>query len=118
MRGQVSCRFIGGPKADETLTVSLWHATIQLQSPVMRVAQGRNGQMQIMKGPIPARAPWVTYARDVYEKIKPSEPGNVTYRFVRTEEVTRCEKVFEGKNRRCRNEAGPGGFCKVHSAAL
>jgi hypothetical protein len=116
MRGQVSCKFIGGPQGEFDLTLASMACQdrISLMGDVW-IAQGANGQIQIMKGPIPPRAPWMTYIQDVYEKVKPVKPGNVTYRFVCTEEVNRCEKVLEGKNRRCRNEATPGErFCITH----
>jgi len=64
---------------------------------------------------MPPRAPWITFTTEVYEKIKPVVRGQVTYRFVRAEEVNRCEKVLEDKGRRCRNEAERGSkFCRAH----
>ena len=119
MRGQVNCKFIGGPQGEETLMLlgMACQDRITLARDVWMV-QGANGQIKIMKSPMPPRAPWVSYIRDVYEKVKPAKPKNVTYRFVRTEEVNRCERMLEGKNRRCRNEATPDGrFCKVHGTS-
>ncbi len=67
---------------------------------------------------MPPRAPWISFTTEVYEKVKPIVPGHVTYRFVRNEEVNRCEKILEEKGRRCRNEAESGAkFCRVHKKA-
>ena len=120
MRGEVSCKFLGGPNGDETLILSpmMCRDTVSITSDTW-LAKGAKDQVRIMKGPIPLRAPWLAFARDVYQKVYPTEHGNIAYRYLRTEKVTRCEKILEGKNRRCRNEAKPGShFCKVHDVAL
>ncbi|PTN10768.1 CCCH zinc finger protein [Nitrosomonas aestuarii] len=116
MRGQVNCKLIGGPQGDLELTLSTiaCKERISLMGDVW-VAQGLNGGVLIMKGSIPPSAPWLTYIRDIYEKVKLDKPGLITYQFVCTEEVNRCEKILEGKDRRCRNEAVQDErFCKTH----
>ena len=120
MRGKVECRFVGGPKGEETLTLAAMACgdTLALGHDTW-MAQASDGSIRIMTSPRGPRAPWIAYLRDTYEKVKPVEPGNVTYRFVRTEEVSRCEKLLEKQNRRCRNEALPGSpFCRTHGRAL
>jgi hypothetical protein len=116
MKGQINCKFIGGKQGEFNQSIPALYCRdrISFKSDVW-AAQGSNDQIIIMKGPIPFCAPWLTFTRDVYEKIKPVEPSNVTYQFLYTEEVNRCEKELEGKNRLCRNEAIQGEkFCKVH----
>lgn len=120
MRGKVTCRFIGGPQGEETITLAAMACgdRVALASEAW-IAVSPNGQPAIVKGPRGPRAPWLAYTQNVYEKVKPVEPGNVTYRFLRSEEVVRCEKILEDKNRRCRNRAEPGAqFCRAHAAAL
>ena len=117
MKGKVSCRFIGGSKGEETLVIPAMACQdlLGLVSDVW-IAQGQDGNINIMKGPMPQRAPWISFTREIYEKAKPVVPGCVTYKFVRLEEVKRCEKVLEQKSRRCRNEAEIGtNFCRVHN---
>jgi hypothetical protein len=117
MRGKVSCRFVGGSKGEETLVIPAMACRdmLSLASDVW-MAQGRDGKVSVIKGPMPPRAPWIHFAREIYEKVKPVVPGRVTYKFVRAEEVNRCEKVLEQKGRRCRNEAETGtNLCRVHN---
>ena len=116
IKGQINCKFIGGKLGEFSQTIPAIYCRdrISFISEVW-AAQGSNDQIVIMKGPIPFRAPWLTFTRDIYEKIKQVEPGNVIYQFLYTEEVNRCEKELEEKNRLCRNEAVQGEkFCKVH----
>jgi len=80
------------------------------------IAEGPDGMVKIMKGPIPQHAPWIFFTRDIYEKVKPVKPGSVTYKFIQTVEVNRCEKLLEEKGRRCLHEAQTGTeFCRVHN---
>lgn len=117
MKGKVSCRFVGGSKGEETLVIPamVCRDMLSIVGDVW-MAQGRDGNINIMKEAMPPRAPWVHFTREIYEKVKPVVPGQVTYKFVRTEGVNRCEKVLEQKDRRCRNEAENGTtFCRVHN---
>lgn len=117
MKGKVSCRFVGGSKGEETLVISAMACqdTVSIESEVW-MAQGQDGKVCVMKGHRPPHAPWINFSREIYEKVKPVVPGRVTYKFVRAEEVNRCEKVLEQKGRRCRNEAETGtNLCRVHN---
>jgi hypothetical protein len=116
MRRQVKCRLIGGPKGEETLTISVIACRDTLR--VMRtwIAQGQDGVIRIMRGrPMPPRAPWIAYTEEIYERVKPVMPGQVTYRFARVHDVVRCEKVLNEKGRRCGNKAESGTkLCRMH----
>lgn len=117
MKGKVSCRFVGGSKGEETITIHamLCRDTVNLVSDAW-MAQGRDGNVSVVKGRMPPRAPWIHFSREIYEKVKPVVPGCVTYKFIRAEEVNRCEIVLEQKGRRCRNEAEAGTkLCRVHN---
>lgn len=119
MRGKVNCRFTGGPRGDELLTLSamVCQDTINLVSDTW-IAQGQDGSFAVMEGRRTPRAPWISFTRDIYEKIKPVVPGNVSYQFIRTEQVNRCENILAGKGRRCGNEAENNSrFCRVHQPA-
>lgn len=120
MRGTVSCRFVGGSKDGEILVIPAMACRDMLSiASDMWMAQGGDGNIKVMKGAMLPRAPWIHFTREIYEKVKPVVPGQVTYRYVRTEEVNRCEKVLEEKGRRCRNEAETGTtFCRVHSTSI
>lgn len=117
MRGKVSCRFVGGSKDEETLVIPAMACLDMLNFPSEAwMAQGQDGNVNVMKGPMPPRAPLIYFTREIYEKVKPVVPGRVTYKFVRMEEVNRCEKVLEQKGRRCLNEAQTGtNLCRVHN---
>lgn len=117
MKGKVSCLFVGGPKGEETLDLPAFYCqdTFSFVNDAW-MAQGRDGSVNIMMGPIPQHAPWIHFTKDIFEKVKPVVPGHVTYKFVRTEMVNRCETVLEQKGRRCRNEAEAGtNHCRVHN---
>ncbi len=117
MRGKVTCRFTGGPKGEEILTMSAMECKdrIGLNSDAW-IAQGEDGKLTIINKPMPPHAPWVSFSSDIYEKVKPVKPGSVTYKFIRTVEVHRYEKILEDKGRRCREEAQPGTkYCRVHN---
>lgn len=116
MKGKVDCRFIGGPNGEVKLTISAMACrdTLSVVGNTW-LAQDRDGGIRVMKGPMPPYAPWLAFTAEVYEKVKPVMPGQVTYRFVRAEEVIRCEKILEDKGRRCRNEAERSSkFCRAH----
>src|ERR1039458_6246267 len=117
MKGKVSCRFVGGSKGEEIITIPAMFCQDMLGLPSEAwMAEGRDGNVNIMKGPMPPRTPWIYFTREIYEKVKPVVPGCVTYKFVRMEEVNRCEKVLEQKGRRCFNEAVAGAkLCRVHN---
>jgi len=117
MRGKISCRFVGGLKGEETHVIPAMFCRdmLSLVSDVW-MAQGQDGKVSVIKGPRPPRAPWIHFTREIYEKVKPVVSGCVTYKFVRVEEVNRCEKILEQKGRRCRNEAETGAnLCRVHN---
>lgn len=117
MKGKVSCRFVGGSKGEESRVIPAMACRdmLSLVSDVW-MAQGRDGNVSIMKGRMPPRAPWIHFAREIYEKVKPVVPGCVTYKFVRDEEVNRCERYLEEKGRCCFNEAENGTkHCRVHN---
>jgi len=119
MRGKVTCRFIGGPQGDETLTLSAMACrdVVTLADEVY-FQQGENGGMNLVKGDAHRDPKWISYSRAVYEKHKPITPGAVIYRFVRNENVERCEKTLGEKGRRCKNEALPGDHnCRAHKTA-
>lgn len=116
MMGKVRCRLLGGLKGEEILTLPAMYCrdTLSLVNDAW-IAQGQDGNVVVMKGSIPQRAPWISFTRDIYEKEKPIVSGCATYNFVRTVEVNRCEKVLDDKGRRCRNEAESGAkLCRVH----
>ncbi len=120
MRGKVNCRFIGGPRGDELLILSamLCQDTVSLVSDTW-IAEGRDGDFAVMKGPRTPRTPWISFARDIYEKVKPVVPSDVRYQFIRTEQVNRCEKILADKGRRCGNEAeSHSKFCRVHQRTI
>jgi hypothetical protein len=117
MKGKVCCRFVGGSKDEETHVIAAMACrdVLKLEREVW-MAQGRDGNVSVMKGPIPPRAPWIHFVREIYEKVKPVVPGHVTYKFVCTEAVNRCEKILDQKGRRCRNEAETGtSLCREHN---
>lgn len=116
MSGKVACRFIGGPRGEEMLTLPAiaCQDTVTLAIEAW-IAEGPDGRLIAIKGSVTPRAPWITFTRDVYRKVVPTEPGNVTYQFVGTEQVNRCAKLVPKKGRRCGNEAEPNSaFCRVH----
>jgi hypothetical protein len=116
MRGKVDCQLVGGPSGQETITLSAIYCRKRLAiAQEGWFAQGHDGTVNVMKGVLPQNAPWITYSRAIYEKVSPDIPGRVTYRFVRMEDVHRCEKIVESKDRRCKNEAEQGErFCRAH----
>lgn len=117
MRGKVSCQFVGGSKGEETHVISAMACRdmLRLEKDVW-MAQGLDGNVKVMKGPMPPRAPWIYFVREIYEKVKPVVPGHVTYKFVRSEAVNRCEKMLDQKGHRCRNEAETGtNHCREHN---
>lgn len=120
MGGKVSCRFIGGLKGEEILTLPglACQDKVAIVNNVW-IGQGQDGKVTVMKGARPQHAPWISFTRDIYEKVKPVTPGCVTYEFVRTEDVHRCKKVLEEKGRLCRNEAVSNAeFCRVHQSKI
>jgi len=117
MKGKVTCRFIGGPKGEEILIMSAMACKdrIGLDSDAW-IAQGQDGKLDVFNEPRPPHAPWVSFTKDLYEKVKPVKPGSVTYKFIRTVEIHQCEKILEDKGRRCLDAAQPGTkFCRVHN---
>lgn len=115
VRGKVTYRLIGGPYDGEINVVPAMYCRDRLAISDTWIARGRDGGLRLMNGPMPLRAPWISFTRAVYEKVKPIMPGSVTFQFVRTENVDRCEMVLPDKGRRCRNEAEIGGkYCRVH----
>lgn len=118
MRGKVTYRLVGGPYDGEVNTMPSMFCRDILAISDVWVAQGRDGGVKLMKGPMPPRAPWISFTRAIYDKVKPVVPGPITYQFVRNEDVERCERVLADKGRRCRNEAETGGkYCRVHQPA-
>jgi hypothetical protein len=119
MRGKVTYRLVGGPYDGEINTMPAMYCRDSLAISDIWVGQGRDGGVKLMDGPMPPRAPWISFTRAIYEKVKPVVPGNVTYQFVRIEDVDRCEKLLTDKARRCLNEAEIGGkYCHVHVAVM
>jgi hypothetical protein len=115
MRGKVTYRLVGGPHDGEINTMPVMYCRDTLAISDIWVAQGRDGGVKLMNGPMPPRAPWISFTRAIYEKVMPVVPGNVTFQFVSNEDVDRCERVLADKGRRCRNEAETGGkYCRVH----
>ena len=118
MRGKVTYRLVGGPHDGEVNTMPATYCRDTLAISDIWAAEGRDGGVKLMDGPMPPHAPWISFTRAIYEKVKPVAPGGVTFQFVRTEDVTRCEKVLAERERRCRNEAVIGGkYCRVHKLA-
>lgn len=112
----VNCRFIGGARGEEihSLPATACQDLVGLMSDTW-IAQGRDGDNAVMKGRRSPSAPWISFTKEIYEKVKPGEPSNVTYQYVRTEQVNRCEKILANKGRRCGNEAETHSqFCRVH----
>lgn len=106
MRGKVNCRFTGGPRGEEFLTLPamVCQDTINLVNEAW-IAQGEDGNFSVMKGRRTPRSPWISFTQDIYEKVKPAVTGDVNYQFIRIEQVNRCENTLENKGRRCGNNA-------------
>jgi len=116
MQENIACRFWGGPNGEEILRLPAMACrdTVGIASDVW-MAKGPDGTPQVMKGPRTPLTAWISFSRDVYQKVIPAEPGSVTYQFVRSEQVNRCAKLLPDKGRRCGNEAeAESEFCRTH----
>ncbi len=60
--------------------------------------------VSLVRGEGRRQSHWVGYMLDVYEKIAPGSHGEVEYRFLRSESVTRCTAMTK-QGKLCRNDA-------------
>ncbi|MEK6707902.1 MAG: CCCH zinc finger protein [Pseudomonadota bacterium] len=112
---EISCRFIGGPQGSETLKLHQFHCLDQLSLEISWAKPAADGNVVLMKGQRPRNIEWLVASQAVYQKVSPISGGEVTYEFVRLEEVRRCEAVIESKDRLCRHTAAAGStFCNTH----
>jgi len=111
----VVCRFVGGPQGNETQTLHQHFCLDTLSLEIGWLKPTANGGTVIVKGERPRNVDWLSATKAVYEKVSPVSGGQATYEFVRLEEVRRCDRFLESKNRQCRHEAAAGSnLCLTH----
>jgi hypothetical protein len=123
VKGRADCAFLGGPLDGQTRSLGAMRFAqdhfFVIGAWIIEKSDGGAVVVRHVEGQ--ARNPqsrWVSYSRSVYEKVKPSIPLRIEFRFLRTEVVARCAFVLPSKGRRCGNDAEPGQrFCLVHGKA-
>ncbi len=116
---EVSCKFMGGPQGNETFKLHQLHCVDRLSLEINWGRLTTDGGVTLLKGQRPRNEEWSFVMRALYQKTAPISGSEAIYEFVELEEVHRCEKVLENKDRRCRHEAKIGSaFCNTHSEKL
>jgi hypothetical protein len=110
------CTFRGGPRDGEVTDLPLpaCRDVLAVESDVW-FRRDPSGRIAMVRGGNRRQHPhWVSYTSDVYEKIAPGSHGVVEYRFLHSEDFSRCTALTK-QGKLCRNDAEPDAdVCKTH----
>lgn len=116
MKGQIECRFVGGPDGTKMMTVPAIYCRDRISFVLDTwFAEAPEGGIVVMKGKRTKDVNWIMYAQHVFRKVKRKAGEPVTYQYEKTQEVNRCAKVLPEIGRRCGHAATlDSKYCPAH----